>query len=658
MVTKFKNRLAKEKSPYLQQHAENPVDWYPWGEEAFAKAREEDKPVFLSIGYSTCHWCHVMARESFSDEAVAALLNKHFIAIKVDKEERPDIDAVYMRVCQTLTGNGGWPLSIFMTPKQRPFLAATYFPKESTMNSIGFLDLLAYIADTWQNERQRLLNNADVITEHLNKGGETGADGAFQESETLIELAVSSLRESFDDRYGGFGMMPKFPTPQKILFLLERYETTKDDTLLKIAEKTLLQMYRGGLFDHIGGGFCRYSTDPYFLVPHFEKMLYDNALLILCYAKAYELTKKTVYQNVAKRTANYILKEMTSSEGGFYSAQDADSEGEEGKYYLFTPKEILHCLGEAEGKIFCELYDITEKGNFEERNIPNLLKSQSDVDGDESILTKLAAYRRSRAHLFTDDKVLTSWNGMMIAALAVLYRVSGEEIYLQKARTAARCIKEYASYGTTLLVGERDGQGYGSGFLDDYAYFVFALLELYEATLEEHYLIDAQSFCDEAITDFYDQEEGGFYLSGGDNEELIAPIIDVFDTAVPGSNGLMADNLLRLAALTKRGQYEELSDTQFTFMKNNIGRSPVAACYFLTALNRALYPPREITCVFKDRDEAAQAPLKVELRALLCQKDDDELHPLINEMTTYYVCEKRTCLPPTNRIADLGGTNK
>lgn len=374
------NHLKNQTSPYLLQHAENPVEWYPWGEEAFRRAREEDKPVFLSIGYSTCHWCHVMAHESFEDEEIAELLNRYFISIKVDKEERPDIDAIYMAVCQAFTGSGGWPTSIFMTADQKPFFAATYFPKHSTGGMIGLWELLSVIHEKWENDRPTLLRQADEIVAHLSRSSAAGDMPVTN----LTEAAVKLYRQSYDPKNGGFGRAPKFPAPHNLLFLLTYYERHGDAACLEMAEQTFLQMYRGGLFDHLGFGFFRYSTDAQFLIPHFEKMLYDNALLIMGYCKAYTVTKKRLYLEIAEKTAAYILREMTDPEGGFYSAQDADSDGEEGKFYLFTPDEVENLLGQKEGEAFCRHFGITESGNFEGKSLPNLLDSDiSDKSFDQ-----------------------------------------------------------------------------------------------------------------------------------------------------------------------------------------------------------------------------------------------------------------------------------
>ena len=514
------------------------------------------KPVFLSIGYSTCHWCHVMAHESFEDKEVAELLNQYFISIKVDKEERPDIDSIYMSVCQAFTGSGGWPTSIFMTPEQKPFFAGTYFPKTNKYGRIGFRELLLQIHEKWKADRKWLLQSAEEVISVLNREEAVERDV----NEQLIATAYELYQRAFDDKFGGFGQAPKFPTPHNLLFLMRYYEKSKDTNAMKMVEKTLLQMYRGGMFDHIGGGFSRYSTDIYYLVPHFEKMLYDNALLVLAYCKAYQLTKKPIYCEVAEKTASYILREMTSPEGGFYCAQDADSEGVEGKYYLFKPSEIISVLGEEAGKKFNEYFDITENGYFEGENIPNLLGNHQLSETMESHLPVIYEYRKKRYALHLDDKILTSWNGLMIAAMCHLYRVSKNRVYLEAAIKAQQFIMNRLCEDGTLYVSYRENRRSGKGFLDDYANEIFALLALYEATLEGVYLERAREFCDKVIGEFYDEAQGGFFLYGKENEQLIIRPKETYDGAVPSGNSMMAYNLVWLHYLTGEERFRDLED--------------------------------------------------------------------------------------------------
>lgn len=579
------NRLQYETSPYLLQHKENPVDWYPWCEEAFLRAKEEDKPIFLSIGYSACHWCHVIAHESFEDQEIAELLNQYFISIKVDKEERPDIDSVYMSVCQAFTGSGGWPTSIFMTAEQKPFFAGTYFPKTTRGGMIGLKELLLKIQGSWVHDREALLKQSEGILAYLRKAGGTKGVADLRLAHTAVEI----YKRIYDAKYGGFGQAPKFPAPHNLLFLLSYYEHYQDDECLHMAEHTLLQMYRGGLFDHIGFGFCRYSTDERFLVPHFEKMLYDNALLILAYGKAYAVTKKNLYLQIAEKTADYILREMTSKEGGFYSSQDADSEGEEGKYYLFTPKESRQVLGGKDGEIFNKQYDISEAGNFEGKNIPNLLNSDPEDSTLESFLPLLYRYRKNRYALHLDDKILTAWNGLMIAAMCELYQVSHKEPYLSAAKRAEAFIQIYLLEGENLYVSFRDGKSGVTGFLDDYAATIFAELALYRATMEQTYLDRADDLCQKVLRDFGDPA-GGFYLYSRSSEQLILKPKETYDGAMPSGNSLMAYNLVELSSLVDHESYQRAAKQQLNFLAADASQYPTGYGMFLEVLLEYMNP--------------------------------------------------------------------
>lgn len=639
------NHLKGQTSPYLLQHAENPVDWYPWGEGAFSKARAEDKPIFLSIGYSTCHWCHVMAHESFEDPEIADILNKYFVSIKVDKEERPDIDSIYMSVCQAFTGNGGWPTSIFMTAEQKPFFAGTYFPKTARYGSIGLRELLLIIHRKWENEREELLRSADKLTRALDQR----RAAATQTDETLPDAALKIFKQSFDAQCGGFGGAPKFPTPHNLLFLMQCCEKHGDAETLNMAEVTLQKMYAGGLFDHIGYGFCRYSTDRFYLVPHFEKMLYDNALLILAYCKAHELTGKAFYLEVAQKTAEYVLSEMTSTDGGFYSAQDADSDGEEGKYYVFTPEEITELLGRADGGAFCERFDITEKGNFKGKSIPNLLHAKDLADARfDAFLPALREYRRRRTTLHTDDKILTAWNSLMIAALCRLYRCSRDGRYLEAAKRSQGFIEQYLCRQNTLYVSFRDGKVSAHGFLDDYASYIFALLSLYDATLERTYLTRSSQLTKETVSRYYDPEHGGFYLSGADNEPLLFRPKESYDGAIPSGNSLMAYALVRLNMLLPDEDRDVLT-RQLDYMSGEAKQYPAGFTMFLMALSDHIEPPEQITVVPKGED-LSQLSLFLPLDAVVkVVESPSEGYKLINDETTFYVCRGRSCLPPMNR---------
>ena len=625
IMAQASNRLINETSPYLLQHAHNPVDWRPWGEEAFAKAKAEDKPVFLSIGYSTCHWCHVMAHESFEDTDVAQCLNRSFISIKVDREERPDIDGVYMRACQTMTGSGGWPTSIFMSADGKPFFAGTYFPKEA------FLSLLDAIARAWQGDRGSLLESGERLAGILaqNARNEAARDDA------PIARTVETFRRTFDLEYGGFGGAPKFPSPHNLMFLL--------NTAPELAEKTLLQMFRGGIFDHIGGGFSRYSTDRYWLVPHFEKMLYDNALLAMAYLMAYETTGKALYRSVAERVFGYLEREMRAPDGGLFSAQDADSEGTEGKYYVFTPQELEELLGEADGKRFCLRYGITPVGNFEGKSIPNLLRAPEQDDAVDAFLPKVYEYRRRRIAPHTDKKELTAWNALAAAAYAMAARILKHEAYLNRAREIVDWIERELTEGNTVFAGVTDGKRSGPGFLDDYAFSVFALIQMHQATLEDRYLSRAAELTERAGELFWDEKDGGFFFSGVENETLIARPKESWDSAMPSGNSVMAYNLSRLALLTEEERFTERAQQQRRYMNGEASDYPVGYSFFLYAA----LPVKKVVCVPQNTQD---------LRALHIRSNwalrvtEDPAYPIVSGKTTYYICENGTCLPPVNKI--------
>lgn len=641
------NQLKNEISPYLLQHAENPVDWYPWCKEAFEKAKSEDKPIFLSIGYSTCHWCHVMAHESFEDEKTAKILNKYFISIKVDREERPDIDSVYMSVCQAFTGSGGWPMSIFMTWDKKPFFAGTYFPPYSHYGMPGFSDLLNAIANQWNNNRSELLHSADEIITHLKNMESSGKN---LNNTNLIESAVRIFSESFDSVYGGFGSAPKFPTPHNLLFLALYSKQNDNSDILQMVEKTLVQMRKGGIFDHIGYGFSRYSTDKYFLAPHFEKMLYDNALLIIAYSAAYSITRNNFYLHTAEKTAEYVLREMTSPDGGFYCAQDADSQGVEGKFYTFTLSEILDILGDEKGKRFAQVFDITANGNFEGVNIPNLLKS-NDLNSDFSDeIQMLYDYRKKRTRLHLDDKILISWNSLMIAALSALYRASHNEKYLQAAQKAQDFIENNLCDDKQLYTSYRDGKWLNKAFLDDYVFYTAALIEMYNSTLDNMYLDKAQQLCDETIKQFADGENRGYYLNKAENSELFINPKETYDGALPSGNSVMAYNLVRLYQLTEKEKYRILAEKHIEFLSVQAQSYPAGHCMFLLA--KLIYdnPPDHITVVLKDKTDLKKIKDHIPFFANISVVLESENYPLLNDKTTYYVCKNYSCLPPANII--------
>ncbi|MBS5842677.1 MAG: thioredoxin domain-containing protein [Clostridiales bacterium] len=653
----MKNHLSDQTSPYLLQHAENPVDWYPWGEEAFIKAKREDKPVFLSIGYSACHWCHVMAKESFENEETAALLNESFVSVKVDREERPDVDNVYMNACTLFSGSGGWPASIFMTPDKKPFFAGTYFPKKTTYGMTGFDDLLRLIRDKWQYDRAAVENTGEFALQHLRE--EEERNGSAREKRTeypdyqFIKKAVLYLKKSFDKLYGGFGNAPKFPMAHNLLFLLDYYEKSGDTEILGMVEKTLIQMYRGGLYDHIGSGFSRYSTDRYFLVPHFEKMLYDNALLIMAYIRAYSITNNLLYRTIAEKTAHYVLREMTDEEGAFYSAQDADSDGEEGKYYLLDYNEILQLLGDEDGLRFCSAYGITKEGNFKGKNIPNLLQKNAYRQLPEELTARVYEYRKARVKLNTDDKILTSSCSLMIAALATLYRVTGTDFYLESAVRAEHFLEKHLTEENTVYVSTRQGRRGAKGFLADYAFYLYALLHLHEALPSGAYLVRASSLCKETIRKFHDPEHGGFYLYGEDGEALITRPKETYDGALPSGNSVMAYVLIKLSNLLQEKYFQEETKKQVDFLCGSCAEYPTGSCFFLSAFMQYLDPPEHIVCVTKHPEDARQLPLKLQLGMDLIVCNPTKEQPLLDDKTTFYVCKGRTCYPPSNHLEDL-----
>lgn len=644
------NQLKNETSPYLLQHVENPVNWYPWCEEAFEKAKTENKPIFLSIGYSTCHWCHVMAHESFEDNKTAEILNKHFISIKVDREERPDIDSVYMSVCQAFTGSGGWPMSIFMTWDKKPFFAGTYFPPHSRYDMPSFSEVLNAIARQWNLSRAELLESAEEIIKHLQNTD--GTENA-QNANDPIQQAVQIFEHTFDSTYGGFGHAPKFPTPHNLLFLMIYAKQYNNSNTLKMAEKTLLQMRKGGIFDHIGYGFSRYSTDKCYLAPHFEKMLYDNALLIMAYSSLYSITNNNIYLDTAEKTAEYILNEMTSIDGGFYSAQDADSEGVEGKYYTFSLNEIMDILGGEKGKEFAKVFDITEKGNFEGMNIPNLLISNDLKTTFHEEIRKLYSYRKNRFTLHLDDKILLSWNSMMIAAMSMLYRVTKNEKYLKSAQKSQEFIENNMSDGLRLCTSFRDAKRSKHAFLDDYAFYVTALTELYNSTLNENYLEKAEKFCKETVRIYMDDRDGGFYLSEPNSTELFLNPKETYDGAIPSGNSVMTYNLVRLHQITEKEEYKELLDKQIAFMSAKTYEYPSGNSMFLIALlMQESYIPH-ITIALKEHADLNQIIEKLPFMANVSVVTENTSYPLINNQTTFYVCKNRNCLPPTNAIEVL-----
>ncbi len=670
-TNKVPNRLIHEKSPYLLQHAYNPVNWYPWGQEAFDTARREDKPVFLSIGYSTCHWCHVMAHESFEDAEVAEALNRDFIAVKVDKEERPDVDAVYMAVCQAMTGSGGWPLTILMTPEQAPFYAGTYFPKHSRYSMPGVLELLSAVSEQWRGNREQLLHTSEQIIKAIQERPGKGKTSRITKAD--FTGARDAFAQSFDEKFGGFGRSPKFPSPHNLMLLLRFSQLEDDDRALFMVEKTLRQMFQGGIYDHIGFGFSRYSTDNQWLVPHFEKMLYDNAMLAITYLEAYQLTGAEFYRTVAQSVLEYVKREMTDPSGGFYSAQDADSEGVEGKYYVFTPDEIRSVLGDASGACFNDYFQITGEGNFEGKNIPNRI-GKTDFDMPDAkiqkMLPKVYEYRLKRAVLHKDDKILTSWNALMLVAYAKAYRFLGDNSYLQEAQRAVEFIRmNLTDDSGGLLVRSREGESSGSGGLDDYAFLIWAMLELYEATFEPEYLREALRLNRRMLDDFWDEENGGFYLTAKGAEQLIHRPKETYDGAIPSGNSVAGYCLARLAKLTGEPFLEDYAARQADFLASAVKEYPAGYSFALMAMIPFVYPGKEIVCVMKDEEDLEQLKKRLEKKLLfntavlvVTPENAEQVHgiapftkdySLKNGKSTFYFCQNNACSAPVNDFAEL-----
>jgi uncharacterized protein YyaL (SSP411 family) len=682
------NKLIFEKSPYLLQHAHNPVNWYPWGPEAFRLAQKKDKPIFLSIGYSTCHWCHVMAHESFEDPEVAGLMNEVFVSIKVDREERPDIDSVYMMVCQMLTESGGWPLTILMTPDKKPFYAATYIPKETRFGRIGMLDLIPRVKEMWATRRSEMLNSADQITESISAASREMSPGASGEAldESTLKLTYDQLSKRFDERYGGFGSAPKFPSPHNLLFLLRYWRRTGSEGALEMVEKTLQEMRRGGIYDHVGFGFHRYSTDSRWLVPHFEKMLYDQALLAMAYTEAYQATGKKEYEEVAQEIFTYVLRDMMQPEGVFYSAEDADSEGVEGKYYVWTLKEAQRVLAPEEATLIVKVFNIRKDGNFTEEvtrkrtesNVLHLRKSVKELASDlkvseealqrrlKAIRQTLFAHREKRVHPNKDDKILTDWNGLMVAALSKGSQVFEESEYAEAAERAVDFIlTTMRTPGGRLLHRYRDGQATIPAHIDDYAFLIWGLLELYEATFEARYLETALELNRDLIKHFWDEDGGGFYFTADDSEELLVRHKEIYDGAIPSGNSVAMLNLLRLGRLTAKPDLEEKAATIGEVFSESIRESPSAHTQFMAAVDFGIGPSYEVVIVgssqAKDTKEMVHAlhtdfiPNKVVLLRPIDQEASGierlakftKYQTSIDNRATAYVCLNYNCKLPT-----------
>ncbi len=672
---KYTNNLINETSPYLLQHAHNPVDWYAWGEEAFARAQAEDKPVLVSIGYSACHWCHVMEHESFENEETAALMNAHFINIKVDMEERPDVDRIYMDFVQMTTGSGGWPLNVFLSPEKLPFFGGTYFPPDNRYNMPSFQRVLTSVADAWATKRDELMQSANEVLGEMRRVGlaEMAGEGL---AESQLDTAFQSFVKYFDAANGGFGGAPKFPPAMSLEFLLRYYQRTKNENALPMSTKTAQKMAVGGTYAQLGGGFRSYAVDSIWLVPHFEKMLYDNAQLARIYLHLFQATKDEFYRRIAVETLDFISREMTDEKGGFYSTQDADSEGVEGKFFVWTPEEIEEILGADEAAIFNFYYDVSEEGNFEEKNILNVKNTLSETaealkitpEHLQEVLEKgrekLFREREKRIKPFRDEKILTAWNGLMLATFAEAAAILDRADYLEIARKNAGFILGNLQKDGYLLRTWKDGKAKLNAYLEDYANFADGLTELFQVSGEIKYLKEAQRLADLLITEFWDEEQGGFFFTASNHEELIVRKKDFHDNATPSGNSVAADVLLKLARLTGEEKYERFAVTVLRLVAPQIRRYPQAFGRSLATLEFYFNPTREIV-ILGEKGNALEKeiwkdflPNKVVVLADGAT-ENGEFIPLLKERTlidgkpTAYVCENFACQKPVTSAEEL-----
>ena len=681
------NHLKDEKSPYLIQHATNPVDWYPWGNEAFKKATQEDKPIFLSIGYSTCHWCHVMAHESFENPEVATLLNHVFVPIKVDREERPDIDGIYMTACQIMTGTGGWPLTIIMTPDKKPFFAGTYFPRESGFGAIGLKDLILNVQDIWKDNRSEALNSGDQIFNALQDVSKTGK-GEYL-GEKILEITYDELSKVFDDENGGFGDFQKFPTPHNLMFLLRYWKRTANKHALYMVTKTLDSMAMGGIYDHVGFGFHRYSVDKDWLVPHYEKMLYDQGLIAMIYTEAFQATGNQYYKKTAKEIFEYVLRDMSSPEGAFYSAEDADSEGVEGKFYVWTAKEIRKVLDHDDAEFISFVYDVKDDGNFNDgysqKTVNNILHlkhninelteildlSKSEIENKiKTILIKLYNEREKRVHPHKDNKVLTDWNGLMIASLSQAAQVFNDKKYLEASKVAADFILKKLLIDNRLMHRYREGDAGIIGNLDDYSFMIWGLLELYTASFDVKYLNAALNLNKTLIRYFWDVESNGFYFTASDSEKVLIREKKIYDSATPSGNSVELLNLLHIARLTEDRELEAMAVKMETSFSEDVERLPTGHTFFITAVDFEVGPSFEVVIVGKsgahntinmlNKIKNQYIPNKVVI--FKDPNNPDDVNKIaeslrfkesVDGMATAHICTSESCKQPTTDVNEM-----
>ena len=683
---KHTNRLIDETSPYLLQHAHNPVDWYPWGEEALNLAKNLDKPILLSIGYSACHWCHVMERESFENEKIAAIMNKYYINIKVDREERPDLDEIYMSAVQIMTGSGGWPMTVFLTPELKPFYGGTYFPPDDRYGRPGFPKLLEAVEDAYRSKREEINEQAEKLVSHINQISNPKGVENLSLDDKIIEQAFYHYQNRFDSQHGGFGQAPKFPPGMGLILLLRYWKRSGNSRALHIVEFTLEKMARGGMNDQLGGGFHRYSTDEIWLTPHFEKMLYDNSLLTVTYLEAFQATGKPFYREVVEETLGYVLREMYDQQnGGFYSTQDADSEGEEGKFFVWTPDEVEQILGQADAKVFCDFYDVTDHGNFEHQNIlwvktpTDLYTKKTNIEQTDLInilnrcKKKLFDAREKRIKPGLDDKILTSWNGLMIRSMGLAYQILGDPRYLEAAETSAKFIlKELVQKNGHLLRTHRAGKSHLNACLEDYSYFIAGLIELYQASFDPYWLREANRLNQIMISQFWDSQNGGFFFTGKDHPKLIVRSKSAYDGATPSGASMAVHVLLRLAILLNQPDLREKAKITFSLYDHTMKTAPSGSAQMLCGVDFLIDAPKEIAIVGNPLSEQTQEILRNIHRRFVPNKviallnpnteekqEIEELIPLlagktsIDGKTTIYVCQNYACQLPTTDIDDL-----
>ena len=679
--SKYTNRLIHETSPYLLSHAHNPVDWFAWGEDAFAKARQENKPILLSVGYSACHWCHRLREESFENEAIAALMNESFVCVKVDREERPDVDQIYMSAVQLMTGSGGWPMTVFMTPAGLPFYAGTYFPPDDCYGRPGFPRVLQGVAEAWAEKQEDVAATGASVLKELSKLNR--AEESFEPlTHDLLDLAFQNLERQYDRREGGFGRAPKFPPAMSLEFLLRHHYRTGNKEALEMVTHTCAKMANGGMYDQLGGGFHRYSTDAEWLVPHFEKMLYDNALLARLYLHVFQQTGDEFYRHIAAETLDYVLREMTDPAGGFYSAQDADSEGHEGKFFVWTPTEIAEILGEADAKLVCAYYDVTTAGNWEGVNILHVTGPAPEVAAElgvtlerlnaalENAWRELFAAREKRIKPARDEKVLASWNGLMLAAFAEAAAILERPDYLRAAeQNAAFILEKMVGANGLLLHTAKDGQAKLNAYQEDYAFYADGLVALYETTGEIRWLQAAQALTDKMIEEFWDDLGGGFFFTGRSHETLITRPKEFYDNATPSGNSVAAEVLQKLALLLHNDDYQRRAVTILRLQRNNLARMPNGFGRMLGALDFYLATPQEIALIGDPQAADINAmrqeiwcryrPHKVIAQAASNNEAAVRLIPLLQQRSqlagkaTAYVCENFTCQQPVNTPAEL-----